>query len=165
MRTNVALAAVALLGGLMSLGCISSYRVNVANGSVELDRSFWSAMDNPEPFADNFEAREKRMGEQFNQVVTVFKSPIREEQKSGLELSPNTWANVLDVHSPAVTIDLRVAHAGHWVLSRQTFARRSGLPLGLGGAGSDKRDQARLLSAYSDEVERTRSVLEALVAR
>ena len=31
-------------------------------------------MVNPEAFADNFEAREKRFGEEFNQDLTVFEN-------------------------------------------------------------------------------------------
>jgi hypothetical protein len=166
MRIVGARPVIVLLGLTLSWGCSSDYRVDVANGAVEVDRSFWSAMEDPEAFASNFEARAKRQGEEHNQVLTIFKSPIRDDQRVGIELAPGTWAEFMSVNPPAVTLQLRVAHAGHWVMSRQTFAKR-GAPRTTPDAPqlNHSQEEAWLLSVYSDEVARTRSVLDALVAR
>ena len=111
-RTAARLAAL-LTGLALSSGCGSGYIVDVSNGTVSVDAKFWKPMENPEAFADNFEAREKRPSEVYNQVLTVFKSPIRDDQKLGLALSPGTWCEFMSLHPPAVTLRVRVAHTGH----------------------------------------------------
>ena len=125
-------------------------------------------MANPEAFADNFEAREKRFGEEFNQELTVFKSSIREDQKVGLELVPGTWVEFMIVHPPAITLEVRVAHREYWVLSRQTLT--STADNSSSGAKTYRpflsaEESRKLLSVYSDQVARTRSILDALIAR
>ena len=122
-------------------------------------------MQNPEPFADNFEARSKRSNEEFEQSLTVYKAPIREDQRGDVAIGDRVYADVMVVHPPAVTIQVRVTHASHWVLSRQTFGPRPGVdPTILGPVLSAAQARA-LLSVYQDEVRRTQSILEALTAR
>jgi hypothetical protein len=64
-------AALALLSA-----CASDNHVAVSNGTVTVDGKFWRPMENPEGFAENVEAREKRPGEVYRQVLTIFKAPI-----------------------------------------------------------------------------------------
>ena len=160
-------AAISLLAGFVLLaGCGSDYSVAVTNGSVRLDKKFWKPMANEEAFAKNFEAREKRFGEEFNQVLTVFKHPIRDDQKLGFAIDSKTWVEFMVIHPPSVTLQIRVAHEGYWVMSRQTLVYRA-----MSGVGSEayrpflSAEELRALSlTYSDEVEQTRSILDALVA-
>ena len=157
-----------IVGSLLIIsGCFADYRVAVADGVVTVDRAFWKPMPNPEAFADNFEARETRHGDEYGQVLTVFKSAMRADQKSGIEVSSSTWVEFMVVHPPAITIQVRVSHAGHWVMSRQTMSRRSALNAGSQPNSSllSPEDLRALLVEYSDEIARTRSILEALVAR
>ena len=161
----VTLLRILALSFLLS-GCASDYSVTVTNGSVKLDKKFWKQMPNEEAFAQNFEAREKRSGEDFNQVLTVFKSPIRDDQKLGFGIDSNTWVEFMMIHPPSVTLQIRRAHEGYWVMSRQTLAYRP-----MSGVHSEayrpflSAEESRALSLiYSDEVARVRSILDTLVA-
>jgi len=132
---------------------------------VSVSRQFWRSINNPEPFADNFEAREKRRNEEFAQMLTVFKAPMRTDQRGDVALARRVWVDAMVVHPPAVTIQVRVGHSSHWVLSRQTFAPRAGVdPSALGPFIRPEQAQA-IIATYRDEIDRTRNVLEALVAR
>lgn len=122
-------------------------------------------MANEEAFAENFEAREKRSREEFNQVLTVFKSPIREDQKLGFSADPRTWVEFMVIHPPSVTLQIRVAHQGHWVMSRQTLSSRSGVNSQEYHPFLSVEESRALSSIYSEDVARTRSILDALVAR
>ncbi len=144
--------------------CVRDYSVAVSDGTVSVARAFWRPIENPEPFAENFEARAKRVNEEFAQVLTVFKAPMREDQRGDAPLPGAAWVDAMIVHPPGVTIQVRVAHRGHWILSRQTFASRPGVdPTALGPFLEP--EQIRLLvGIYSDEISRTRSTLEAMTA-
>lgn len=159
-------ARLGLTGALcvLILACSGDYAVRVSDGTVSVSREFWKPMQNPEPFADNFEARSKQTGEEYEQVLTVYKSPMRADQKGDLELSPTVWIDAMVVHPPAVTIQVRVAHRGHWALSRQTFSARPGVDAAALGPFL-KPEQVRALAAvYEDQILRTRSTLESLSA-
>lgn len=167
MRRIVALAVATFAVLTLPSGCTADYRVDVANGSVAVSREFWKRMKNPEAFAVNFEARDERSGEKYKQVLTVFKAPIRDDQRAGLELFPGTWVEFMVIHPPAITLEVRVAHTRHWVLSRQTLEKRAAARVNSEAYRPflSTEDSRTLLSVYSDEVARTRSVLNALVAR
>lgn len=157
--------AILVLFAVGGSACGGDYSVPIASGSVAVASEFWRSMQNPEPFAENFEARVKRPNEEFFQILTVYKAPMRDDQRGDVAFAPSVWVDAMVVHPPAVTLQVRVAHPGHWVLSRQTFSARPGVdPSALGPFL--KPDQARaLIAIYEDEIRRTQSTLEAMVAR
>lgn len=74
------------------------------------------------PFIDNFNTLSKRLGEKFGQVLTVYTAPMGNDQIGDVQLSPTVSVDVMVVHDSAVTLQVRVAHPTHWVLSRQTLS-------------------------------------------
>jgi hypothetical protein len=167
MRCRLRSTAFVIGSLLIVAGCSGDYRVAVAGGTVTVDRALWKPLANPDGFADNFEARERRLGEEYSQVLTVFKAAMRNDQKAGIEVSPGTWVEFMFIYPPAVTFQVRVSHGGHWVMSRQTMSRRSATnavpPSYIPFLPPDH--PRALLGEYSAEIARTRSILDALVAR
>lgn len=162
-RSQARLAVMVVLSAT-ALACGGDYAVRVTDGTVRVSRDFWRTMQNPEPFADNFEARSKRPGEEFFQQLTIYKSPMRDEEQGELELSPRVSIDVFVVHPPNVTVQVRVGHRGHWALSRQTFAPRTGITPANLGRFLDTELAQSLARIYEDEIRRTQSILEALTA-
>jgi len=124
-------------------------------------------MANPEAFAENFEAKETRIAEEFPQVITVFKAPMRADQRSGVELGSGTFVEFMVVHPGAFTAQVRVDHGGYWVLSRQTFRPSSDATDSNPKLNPfpSEQEQRALLAQFGAEVDRTRSVLGALIAK
>lgn len=85
----------------------------------------------------------------------------------GLELVPGTLVELLIVYPPHLTLKVSVAHDKHWVLSRQTLTHKPTIRI----ASQNYRpflsaEESQMpLFGYSDEVARTRSILDQLVTR
>jgi len=166
-RQPMILIRVGVLGVflLQVIACGGDYGVPVGNRQVKVAREFWKPMQNPEPFAHNFIARTNRLGEDDAQQLTVFKYPMRPDEQGDYAIARNVWIDAMVVMPPLVTIQVRVAHSNHWLLSRQSFVARPGFDATEYRPFLPPGQVRAVASLYLDEIRRTQSILEAMTAR
>ena len=96
--------------------------VNPAPFNQAPDPAIWLSMKNETSFARNFERRQLRDNERFQQVVTVFDSPMTAERRSGREIATGEYLEIFRVgDTNSAVVQIRVDRGSHWLLSRQTF--------------------------------------------
>lgn len=152
------------LGTLGLLSCAGDHAVPMQGGRVVVAREFWTPLENPEPFADNFESRSSRPGQRGRQELTMFKYPMRDDQRGDMQFGPSTRESAFVVFDSVVVIDVQVAHPSHWIASRQYFEPRVEVDQSLRGLFLQPEDARHLVRPYVDEICRTQAVLLALTA-
>ncbi len=121
------------------------------------DRSAWTPLENNSSYARNYQRRELRSSERFNQVVTVFETPMTDDRRIGVEVSPGEYLEVFKISHDSVIVQIRRDHERYWLLSRQTFALSGRLAAQNPDAGSDVFQVFRF--EFQDEIDETRHLL------
>lgn len=147
--------------------------VKVPGGVIRIPASDWKPMENEEAFVVNFEAKAKREGEAYPQVITVFKIPMSDPDRKGIETGrPSEYVEFFVVHPGKVTFTLRIDRGQYWLLSRQTFDGSS--PEVPAHVAPDVQEYQPFLSkeqnrfflvSFDLEVKRTRFTLQQLFSR
>lgn len=85
-------------------------------------------MTNESAYARNYERRQLREAERFNQVVTIFDLPMTADRRSGAEIAPGEFVEIFKVGTEvnSAVVQVRIDEGDHWLLSRQTFWLREG---------------------------------------
>ena len=121
-------------------------------------------MSNPEPFADNFEARTKQDGKAYPQVLTIFKIAMTNESRIGARVAPGEFAEFKILRPDNLTLHLRVDRGRYWVWSRQVFELTSPLPASLPKQSPilSEEENRLLASLFEPEVSRARYSVQKL---
>ncbi len=142
----------------------STYDLSIGNIKVSIPADQWKRSDNPEPYAENFEARTLRSGHAFPQVLTIVKVPMSEDRRLGVQISDHEFSEFFVVHPGMLTIQVRVDRGQYWVFSRETFD----VPRTLSVKVDEYRpflseEENRIVwSAYQKEVDGTRALINQL---
>jgi hypothetical protein len=91
-------------------------------GTIVFKKEKWNEIGRSSEFSNNFERREKRYYEKFNQVVTVFKTPMSEGRNSGKLIFKDVRQEIFKFHENSLTCIIRFNKGNYWIMSRQTFA-------------------------------------------
>jgi len=103
-------------------GSIPAHVVLIGRDSIKLPKAQWAPMVNEQPtVAENFEAVDRKLGHAFAQVLTIFKLPMSDDRKVGVQISREEYVEAFVVHPGKVTIQVRVDRGRYWLLSRETF--------------------------------------------
>jgi hypothetical protein len=127
----------------------------VPGKQLQLSSLDWTAIQNEESHAKNFESRHKTKDEVFSQVVTVFLIEMSPDRRIGTRISDSEHVEFFSVLPDSVIVQVRREKQGYWILSRQTFA--------LSGASLEYNysdaDITRLRHRFQNEIDRTRLLL------
>lgn len=129
--------------------------VEAPNRLLRISALDWTAMQDEEIYAKNFQRRHKLQNELSAQVVTVFLIPMSPERRIGTKISDNEYIDFFSGLQNSVTILLRFEKNGYWILSRQTFVL-NGQTLKY---NYNNEDIERLQYQFKSEIERTRILL------
>jgi hypothetical protein len=129
--------------------------VEAPNRLLQISALDWTAMQDEEIYAKNFQRRHKLQNELFEQVVTVFLIPMSPERRIGTKISDNEYIDFFSAHQNSVTILLRLEKNGYWILSRQTFVLNGQLIK----YNYNNEDIERLQYQFKTEIEQTKILL------
>lgn len=162
-------ALVSIVLALSSSACFiqSTHEVQIGSTSVEIPSDQWRPAKNSEPYADNFEARALRSGQVFPQMLTIYKIPMSDDRRSGIRVSDREFAEFFVVHPGKVTVQIQTDKGKYWILSRETFEAKRALPVNVSEYSPFLTDEQQkgLWSAYQDEVDATRALINGLAEK
>lgn len=129
--------------------------VEAPNRLLQISALDWTAMQDEEIYAKNFQRRHKLQNELFEQVVTVFLIPMSPERRIGTKISDNEYIVFFSGLPNSVTILLRYEKNGYWIMSRQTFVLNGQLI----NQNYNNEDIERLQYQFKTEIEQTKILL------
>lgn len=154
------------LGGAREFLCSSGASVVCArsnSASVEPpapDPSAWVLMENDSSYASNYQRRERRPTERFNQVVTVYDMRMTDDRRVGLEIASGEYLVMFKLSHDSVVVQIRQDHGIYWLLSRQTFSLPRQLTALNPESGAGEFQVFRL--EFQDQIDETRHFLSQL---
>ena len=118
-------------------------------------------MTDESEYADNFERRELRSFERFNQVVTMFKVPMTSDRRVGVEVADGEYVEMFKIpgREDDVVVQIRIDKKGRWVLSRQSFLLDRNSPLIGIDPETDSNSFMRFRLVLQDQIDNTRYLL------
>ena len=141
--------------------------VEIPGGTVELAAGDWKPMQNPESFADNFEAKLKGDSGEFPQeyqVLTVYKLPMSPGDRIGVKVTEQEYVEFFVVSTGYITFQIRLDKGQYWVSSRQSFkadALLDGFAAEYKPSLSNEQNKT-LLEILDVEVKKTRYQLQQI---
>ena len=129
--------------------------VEAPNRLLQISAVDWTALQDEEIHAKNFQRRHKLQNELFEQVVTVFLIPMSPERRIGKKISDTEYIDFFSGLPNSVTIRLRLEKSGYWILSRQTFVLNGQLLK----YNYNNEDIERLEYQFKTEIEQTKILL------
>jgi hypothetical protein len=130
---------------------------------IELSPNDWEKVDDPTNLARNYSEKTLSSAHQFNRMVTVYLSPMSDDQRIGQEYSATEYVEIFIDVPGFVTVQIRIDKGQYWVLSRETFKPKkfplvdlssSKLPL-------SESEKNLLLLTYQLEIDETRLLLNS----
>ncbi|MFH1546743.1 MAG: hypothetical protein ABIE14_05195 [Patescibacteria group bacterium] len=108
----------------------ANYLIEVGNEEIAVDKDQWKFVDNSieSIYSKNYSAINKKDGEMFEQMVTVFLNEMTDDRKSGEKITNSEYIEAFVVHPNSVTVQIRVDKGDYWALSRQTFKIKTDYP-------------------------------------
>lgn len=156
---------VVLLASTIGVASQQIYEIELPDRVVRLSAAEWRELPATEPFAVRFEARTTQSGEVFPQQLAIYKLPMQVNDRVGVAVTANEFADFLFLYPVYVTCRMRLDRDAFWVESIQTFAVPLGRPLRVPWRLNQRpsEDEAFvLLDTYDTEVKRTRFQLNQL---
>ena len=107
-----------------------NYIIKVGNKNIIVSSDKWKFVDNSDEsaYSKNYSAINKKDGEEFEQMITVFLNKMTDDRKSGEKITNSEYIEAFVLHPNSVTVQIRVDKGGYWVLSRQTFESKNNYP-------------------------------------
>lgn len=137
-----------------------NYHVQTDSHEITIDRSNWKAVKNPTDFAVNFMKRQKRDAEVFEQMVTIYMSPLEEQDILGSpRISENVWLELFTIHPNSVTAQMQMNKGNYWVNSRQTFSTERFIELESLNPESSPEAYQQYLISLEEEIKNTIFIL------
>ena len=130
---------------------------------IELSPNDWEKVDDPTNLARNYSEKTLSPAHQLNRMVTVYLSPMSDDQRIGQEYSATEYVEIFIDVPGFVTVQIRIDKGQYWVLSRETFKPKkfplvdlssSKLPL-------SESEKNLLLLTYQLEIDETRLLLNS----
>jgi hypothetical protein len=86
----------------------------------------WEPMQNEASYARNYSRAIKQAHELFQQVVTIYETPMASDRREGKEVAPGEYVEIFKVGSPTdVVIQIRIDKKDYWLLSRQRISLKN----------------------------------------
>lgn len=80
----------------------------------------WEPMQNEASYARNYSRAIKQTHELFQQVVTIYETPMASDRRKGKEVASGEYVEIFKVGEPTdVVIHIRIDKGRYWILSRQ----------------------------------------------
>lgn len=136
----------------------TNYLIEVGNKEIAVSKDQWKFVDNSSEsaYSKNYSAINKKDGEMFEQMITVFLNEMTDDRKSGEKISNSEYIEAFVLHPNSITVQIRVDKGDYWVLSRQTLESKNNYPYQTNVSYSD------LLSNFEDmqnKIDNTRYIL------
>jgi hypothetical protein len=125
--------------------------------------SLRKSMENPSPYARNFERLQLQPQERYNQVVTIFDTQMAQDRRQGVQIAPNEYVEIFKVvgRDDDVVVQVRIDKGSYWVLSRQTILLNDYPPLISRNPETDEATRLLFQDALQDQIDATRYLLKA----
>ena len=135
--------------------------LSVPGKTIELSSESWTKAKDETNFAKNYEEMKLSSWHEFGRMVTVYLIPMSEDRRIGLKVSDNEYLEFFIVNPGFVTVQTRLDKGNYWVLCRETFKPKSGLPVDISSYKPflNERDNRLLWQFYQPEVDETRNLL------
>ena len=106
------------------------YLIDVGNREIAVNQEEWEFVNNSSgsTYSKNYSAINKKDGEKFEQMITVFLNTMTDDRKSGEKITNSEYIEAFVVHPNSVTVQIRVDKGDYWVMSRQTFKIKTNYP-------------------------------------
>lgn len=108
----------------------SNYIIRVGDKNIVVSLDKWKFVDNPNEnnYSKNYSALNKKDGEKFEQMVTVFLNRMTDDRKTGKKITNTEYIEAFVVYPYSITVQIRVDKGDYWILSRQTFESKNDYP-------------------------------------
>ncbi len=115
---------------IVSIATKPNYLIEISGKKIVVDQNQWKFVDNSAEsnYSKNYSAINKKDGEMFEQMITVFLNKMTDDRKSGEKITNSEYIEAFVVHPNSVTVQIRVDKGNYWVLSRQTFESQNNYP-------------------------------------
>jgi len=133
----------------------------VSGKTIELSLDDWAKAKDEINFAKNYEEKRLSSWHKFGRMVTVFLIPMSDDRRLGLKISDNEFLEFFIVNPGFITAQTRLDKGGYWVLCRETFNQKSGLPIDVSAYKPflNENENRLLWQFYQAEVNETRYLL------
>ena len=131
--------------------------------TIELSPNDWEKVDDPTNLARNYSEKTLSLVHQFNRMVTVYLSPMSNDQRIGQEYSATEYVEIFISIPGFVTVQTRTDKGRYWVLSRETFKPKELSPVNLSSSKLflSESEKNLLLLTYQLEIDGTRLLLNS----
>ena len=131
--------------------------------TIELSPNDWEKVDDPTNLARNYSEKTLSPVHQFNRMVTVYLSPMSNDQRIGQEYSATEYVEIFIGVPGFVTVQTRTDKGRYWVLSRETFKPKEFSPVNLSSSKLflSESEKNLLLLTYQLEIDGTRLLLNS----
>jgi len=131
--------------------------------TIELSPNDWEKVDDPTNLARNYSEKTLSLVHQFNRMVTVYLSPMSNDQRIGQEYSSTEYVEIFISIPGFVTVQTRTDKGRYWVLSRETFKPKEFSPVNLSSSKLflSESEKNLLLLTYQLEIDGTRLLLNS----
>jgi hypothetical protein len=130
---------------------------------IELSPNDWEKVDDPTNLARNYSEKTLSPAHQFNRMVTVYLSPILDDQRIGQKYSATEYVEIFIGVPGFVTVQTRIDKGQYWVLSRETFKPKKFPLVDLSSSKLllSESEKNLLLLTYQLEIDETRLLLNS----
>ena len=130
---------------------------------IELSPNDWEKVDDPTNLARNYSEKTLSSAHQFNRMVTVYLSPMSDDQRIGQEYSATEYVEIFIGVPGFVTVQTRIDKGQYWVLSRETFKPKKFPLVDLSSSKLllSESEKNLLLLTYQLEIDETRLLLNS----
>ena len=130
---------------------------------IELSPNDWEKVDDPTNLARNYSEKTLSSAHQFNRMVTVYLSPMSDDQRIGQEYSATEYVEIFIDVPGFVTVQIRIDKGQYWVLSRETFKPKKFPLVDLSSSKLllSESEKNLLLLTYQLEIDETRLLLNS----
>jgi hypothetical protein len=130
---------------------------------IELSPNDWEKVDDPTNLARNYSEKTLSSAHQFNRMVTVYLSPMSDDQRIGQEYSATEYVEIFIDVPGFVTVQTRIDKGQYWVLSRETFKPKKFPLVDLSSSKLllSESEKNLLLLTYQLEIDETRLLLNS----
>ena len=130
---------------------------------IELSPNDSEKVDDPTNLARNYSEKTLSPAHQLNRMVTVYLSPMSDDQRIGQEYSATEYVEIFIGVPGFVTVQTRIDKGQYWVLSREIFKPKKFPLVDLSSSKLllSESEKNLLLLTYQLEIDETRLLLNS----
>lgn len=154
----ISILAFLLFSSITAAGVLT---LTVPGKNIELSSDSWTKAKDETNFVKNYEETKLSSWHEFGRMVTIYLIPMSVDRRIGLKVSDSEYLEFFIVNPGFVTVQTRLDKGNYWVLCRETFKPKSGLPVDVSSYKPflTERENRLLWQLYQPEVDETRYLL------